>query len=519
MALTSAVLLVLSFPTFSQPWCAWVALVPWLLLLRSCSARAALRWSWLIGLMFFLGSMEWFVRLSAIAGPLTLVGWVALCAYLALYFGLFGWVVARGGREMWWAPWRWLVVPMVWVALEYLRSHVLSGLGWNLLAYGQTPYRPLIQCADLTGAWGISFLVVLVNAALARLLMPGVLRARAIFGVAGAVLCLLAACGYGDWRVAHLSASAAVRVAVVQGNIPQEHKWDAAYERAILEQYAALTRAAAETNPDLIVWPETATPGYVGIDEDLTQTVLRLAREVRRPLLIGSPTATIQPSGAQYHNSAILIEPTGRLAAQYHKVHLVPLGEFVPFERYAPWLRSLLPPIGDFTAGQEYTVFETPMRNAEFGMRNGHPASRIPHPALKFSALICFEDIFPSLARHFVQQGAQLLLVMTNDAWFGPSAAAYQHAQASTLRAVELRVPVARAANTGWSGCIDATGRWTGAVRDATGRELFVAGTHTCELPLGYGATLYQRWGDWFAVLCLALPLAIFFLPRTLRRI
>jgi len=121
----------------------------------------------------------------------------------------------------------------------------------------------------------------------------------------------------------------------------------------------------------------------------------------------------------------------------------------------------------------------------------------------RFSVLICFEDIFPKLARHFVQEGAQLLLVITNDAWFGPTGAAYQHAQASTFRAIELRVPIARAANTGWSGCIDPTGRWVGSVRDPRGTELFVSGTHTCDLPLGYAANLYLRWGDWFALLCL----------------
>jgi apolipoprotein N-acyltransferase len=123
--------------------------------------------------------------------------------------------------------------------------------------------------------------------------------------------------------------------------------------------------------------------------------------------------------------------------------------------------------------------------------------------------LICFEDIFPGIARRFVRQGARLLLVITNDAWFGPTAAAYQHAQASTFRAVELRVPVARAANTGWSGCIDPSGRWLGSVQDAERRELFVAGTHTCEVPLSQAPSVYRRWGDWFALLCLAAMIIV----------
>jgi len=138
-------------------------------------------------------------------------------------------------------------------------------------------------------------------------------------------------------------------------------------------------------------------------------------------------------------------------------------------------------------------------------MRNSNSELPTPNSELRFSTLICFEDLFPELARRFVQRGAQLLLVITNDAWFGPTAAAYQHAQASTFRAVELRVPVARAANTGWSGCIDSSGHWIGSVRGAQGTELFIEGTHTCDLPLGPGESVYRRWGDWFAGLCLVV--------------
>ena len=169
--------------------------------------------------------------------------------------------------------------------------------------------------------------------------------------------------------------------------------------------------------------------------------------------------------------------------------------------------RVILPLIGDFSPGHEYTVFTTPVASSELRVptRNSQLATR--NSQLQFSVLICFEDIFPSLARRFVQEGAQLLLVITNDAWFGPSAAAYQHAQASMFRAVELRVPIARAANTGWSGCIDPAGRRIGSVRDPQGRELFVEGTYTCDLPLGSGQSLYRRWGDWFAGLCLLVTI------------
>ncbi|MBI4003732.1 MAG: apolipoprotein N-acyltransferase [Candidatus Omnitrophica bacterium] len=487
LALLSAVLLVLSFPNFNQSWCAWVALVPWLVLLRDCTPRAAFQWSFLIGLLFFLASMWWLIHV-------TLVGWLVLCAYLALYFALFGRLASRiqdaesRMQEL-------VVIPATWVSLEFLRSHLLSGLGWNLLAYSQTPWSALIQMADVTGAWGVSHLIVLVNIAIAGLLVKGNPTASAVRHTVIAVGCVLLAAGYGAWRLPQLLGGRAVRVAVVQGNVPQEEKWDAAYREGILARYAALTQTAASTNPSLIVWPETSVPGSLSIDEELTQQMIAFARRVARPLLVGAPIPTIDRTRVTLRNSAMLVDPEGTLQQRYDKLHLVPFGEFVPGDRYLPWLRRLLPPIGDFSPGDKYTVFRL---RSGFGVQGS---------GLGFSVLICFEDIFPELARRFVQRGAQLLLVITNDAWFGPTAAAYQHAQASTFRAIELRVPVARAANTGWSGCIDASGRRIGSVRDAQGAELFVDGTHTCDLPLGPGDSVYRRWGDWFAGLCLLLTL------------
>ncbi|MBI3011878.1 MAG: apolipoprotein N-acyltransferase [Candidatus Omnitrophica bacterium] len=501
LALASAALLILSFPSFNQPWCAWVALVPWLVMLRRARGRSVFWWSYLIGLLFFLGSIWWLIHV-------TVVGWLVLCAYLALYFGLFGLIVSRAFTHHPSPITHHLLVPAAWVAMEYARSHFFSGFGWNLLAYSQTPSLRLIQFADLTGAWGVSFLLVVVNVSVARLIRPDRPKCKRIISAIAASACVLLALGYGTWRISRVSDSEAVRVAVVQGNIPQEEKWDEAFQDAILERYEALTSAAAATRPDLIVWPETSVPGFLGSDERLTRRVAELAAASQRPLLVGSPAAA-QPGAPAMTNSAMLVDASGRIVGRYDKLHLVPFGEFVPFERAFPWLRRLLPPIGDFVPGHEHTVFHTSVASDEWRVSSNRPHSSLVtgHSSLNFSALICFEDIFPGLARRFVQEGAQLLLVITNDAWFGPTGAAYQHAQASTFRAIELRVPIARAANTGWSGCIDPTGRWVGSVRDPRGAELFVSGTRTCDLPLGYAASLYLRWGDWFAWVCILATL------------
>jgi apolipoprotein N-acyltransferase len=531
LALGSALLLILAFPSFNQAWCAWVALVPWLVALRAWRPAEAFRWSWLTGVVFFLGSMWWMIVLRAFAGPMALVGWIVLCAYLALFFGLFGWgVVAAGGLTRqdhrpiggralpsWWGRWLFLLwVPALWVALEYARSHVLSGFGWNLLAYSQTPWVAMIQLADVTGAWGVSCVIVLVNVAIAEVVAAGMasrlrealLPVGCAAGVVGAVL------AYGIWRMPQVAGAETARVAVVQGNIPQQQKWDEAFREPILERYETLTREAAAGHPQLIVWPETAVPGYLGLEEPLTQRLAHLAREVATPLLIGAPMARRQGPIWRATNSAALISPErGFTGQRYDKLRLVPFGEFVPFERSLPWLREVLPAIGDFVPGRAPTVF-TLTTAAEVAAPSVTGARRpAPDPAVSpassdptppFGALICFEDIFPDLARRFVREGARLLLVITNDAWFGPTAAAYQHAQASTFRAVELRVPVARAANTGWSGCMDPTGRWRERVQEAAGRELFVAGWQTCELTLGPAQSLYVAWGDWLALLCVA---------------
>ena len=480
LALSSVALLVAAFPSWNIWWCAWVALVPWLALLRQCTARQAFWWSSLIGLFFFLASIWWLTFV-------TWAGWLVLCAYLAVFFGAFGWVAHRSEPPA--SSFAHLILlPGVWVALEFLRSHLGSGFGWNLLAYSQAAWPEVLQLAEVTGAWGISFLIVLVNVALAECLLPVSSAATALRHVGLAALCLICTVSFGAWRMPQLPSGPIARIAVIQGNIPQEEKWDEALADRILQRYEGLTRDAARKTPQLIVWPETSARGYLGLEEDLTQRLIALARAVRTPLLIGAPMGHYVGPALRITNSAALLSETGSFLGRYDKLHLVPLGEFVPFERQAPWLRKILPPIGDFVAGAEPTVFNL-----------GGPS------AMPFSVLICFEDVFPDLARQFVQHGATLLLNITNDAWFGPTAAAYQHAQASTLRAVELRVPVIRAANTGWSGCIDAAGRWRGSVRDALGRELFVSGFVTCSVPTRSksGQSLYLRWGDWFAGLCL----------------
>ena len=503
MALSSALLLIASFPNFNQPWCVWVAFLPWLALLGRCSARAAFWWSYAIGLTFFLASMWWLIHV-------TVVGWLILCATLACFFGVFGWVTHHSQLPVVSVP-HLLLLPAVWVSMEFLRSHLFTGLGWNLLAYSQTPWLELIQVSEVTGAWGVSFIIVLVNVGLASALVQALTAKRSVRYLALAAACLLVVVGYGAWRIPRVGTGPVARLALVQGNVPQEEKWDPAYAESIMQRYETLTREAAGRDVQLIIWPETSTPGYFGINEKMTSRIAALARSVKTPLLVGGPMGRLVDGRQRLTNSAALLDAEGTLRQRYDKLHLVPFGEFVPFERFIPWLRGILPPIGDFIPGTASTVFSLPAPSAD--ARPGGEQS-----PLDFSVLICFEDVFPHLARQFVQEGARVLLNITNDAWFGPTAAAYQHAQASTFRAVELRVPVVRAANTGWSGCIDHVGRWRGSVQDDEGRELFIQGTTVCEVPSGATQSLYSRWSDWFAGLCLVWMMSWLLAQRFLGR-
>jgi len=402
---------------------------------------------------------------------------------LALYFGAWGWLANRILARRKGTAAVLLLLPCSWVALEYARSHLLSGLGWNLLAHTQWNRIPLIQIADLTGVWGVSFLVVFINVAL--FMAAGGKRAKKVPALAAAGFLIAAVLLYGMFHLHRLNASPSagsqpppLRVALLQGNIPQSRKWDDSFEEAIWKRYLELVARAKEGKPDLIVWPETAVPGY--LEDTLVFARLQgISHSVGVEMLVGLPTEEVE-TGLPY-NSALLLGPDGQERALYSKIHLVPFGEFIPLKPVLGWLKRFYP-VADFAPGKTFTVFPT-------------------QPPV--SVLVCFEDLFPELARRFVREGAGWLLVITNDAWFDRSAASLQHLQASVFRAVENRVWVGRAANSGWTGFVDPAGR---RLPPPGQIPRYKAGVATAEIPRSAaGGSLYTRWGDWFPILCLLL--------------
>ena len=490
--LLSALLLVLAYPPYDIGFLGLVALIPWLRSLETVvegggPVRRAWRSGWMLGFLFFGGTMWWL-------GYVTITGAVVLTAYLALYPAAFGtfviWTLRRRAAEGLALA---ALLASGWTLLEWLRSTLFTGLGWNLLAH--TQWRgPFLQLADLVGVYGVSWLVAFLNAALWLSWRKG---ARRRVAVAAALLVVLAV-GYAAARRAAVERAVAAHpvlsVAVVQGNIPLEQSWDSQYVAKIASRYEELTRQAAAGGAKLIIWPETSVPGLAS-DPEWRDWLTERSDEAGAPLVVGAPWLEEHP-GPRLFNSALLVRPVMGVVERYDKLHLVPFGEFLPGEQWWPALgrvRERLP-IGEFTPGTHPTVFQLPT-----------------DPPVEAGVLICFEDVFPAISRTMVRRGARMLATITNDAWFGRTAAPIQHTQASVFRAVEHRVWMLRAANTGYSCVIDPFGRVVAAVHDAAGRTIDIPGFQVVPVPVASAApTVYTRLGDWWLLVCgIFLALAI----------
>jgi len=504
LVVLSAALLILSFPNFNLSFLAWIALVPLLFAIENKTPREAFGLAYLCGAIFFLGTIYWLIHV-------TLPGMIGLALFLALYFGLFGLALSYALR----LPWRQagianygllFFIPAVWVAIEWLRSSLLSGFGWVLLAHSQSTALPVIQISDITGAYGASFLVMLVNSAIYITIRDmRTKNSRTIPCLAVAVLVLYVSVAYGTVRLKNIFTGEQLKVSVIQGNIPQDEKWNPDLSGKILDKYERLTKEAAKDKPDLIVWPEASVPGFMETEKTLSDRMKALAISTGTHILVGAPRG--EGSYARLYNSAVLFSEEGRVVDRYDKVHLVPFGEYVPLKKIFSFVEKFAKSqIGDFSPGKEYKVFKFFIERRSSG---GGTEWKLLKKA-KFSCLICFEDIFPDLTRQFVKNGAVFLANITNDAWFGKSSAPYQHMQCSVFRAVENRVNVIRAANTGISCFIDQKGRVTDIV-ESGGKAIFVDGFKTGVITLTPTRTFYTVFGDIFAYLCI-LYAALFLL-------
>jgi apolipoprotein N-acyltransferase len=485
-AVASGVLAASAFPPLDLGWVAFIGWVPLLLDLTRVRPGEAAWLGFAGGLSFYLATIWWVINTMTTYGgmplALSLVALLLLSAVLAGYTAGFAWLLATGARRCPLPAWLWpTLAAVLWTALEFARTYLFSGFPWALLGYTQYREPTVRLLAAAVGVYGVSALVLLVNATLAGVLGQWVRgadgsssRRDAWISAAVAGVAVLATFGYARVVWQDPTGGPAVRVGLLQGNIEQAVKWDKRFQVATLETYERLAGRVAAERPALIVWPETAVPFFLRREPELGPRVGRFVADTGVPMLIGSPDAG---ADGRLYNTAFLVGTDGRILGRYDKRHLVPFGEYVPLQRVFFFLDKLVTGIGDFGRGRKAAVFEGA----------GPP----------FSVMICYEVIFPAEVREFVRAGATFLVNITNDAWFGRSGAPSQHLAMAAMRAVENGSYLVRAANTGISAVIGPTGE----ILSRTGlfEEAALAGT----IRPRQAETPYTRYGDVLAWVCL----------------
>jgi apolipoprotein N-acyltransferase len=488
LAFLSGIMLTASFPPGRLSVLAWFALVPLLKSLDNKSPSPAFRLGLITGVAHYLTLLYWIVVVLGHYGNLNIVVsfviLILLCLYLALYPAIFSSLTTylRGSRlDL-------IFMAGFWVGLEYIRSKLLTGFPWCFLGHTQYEHLYVIQIADICGVYGLSFLIILSNGIICRLLfMRHEGRSSLLkWQIPIAVLIAGSTFSYAHYRLSGersiKQSGQNVNTVIVQGNIDQSVKWDPAYQEKTMAKYLRLTRSARDFGPGLIVWPETALPFFFQDNVRFSPSVFSLAIKSGAPLVFGSPAYKRGSGMTRYYNRAYLLTPDDRPITYYDKVHLVPFGEYVPLGRFLAFVSRLVPAAGDFDVGDK--------------------VAPLKHEGLSAGILICFEVIFPELARAHARKGANILVNLTNDAWFGMTSAPYQHLSMAVFRSVENRLPTIRAANTGFSAFISPRGEIL-AQSDLFTEAVLKAPVDISEHTLSF----YARYGDLFAVLLLFLSL------------
>ena len=524
----AGILLALAFPNAGIAGFAWIA--PGILLASAlgCTGAQAFRLGYAGGVAHYLASLNWLLFIPFPAGAVA--GWLALSGYLALYPAAWVWICWRlfprrifdsnrtdeagslltaSGKlieqfaatsilqRAIWA----LACAIFWVALEMLRARLLTGFPWNLLGVSQSRILPVIQIASLTGVYGVSFLmawfsVALVCACAALIARP----ASGRFWLGDILLPLVAvglAGGFGVKKITGAKAATnTMKIALIQPSIPQTLIWDPKENTNRFQHLLRLTEAALKEKPSLLVWPEAAVPNILRFEPEAFESVRKLAIDHRVWMILGADDAVAKVGSAtgrefDFYNSSFLIDPTGETAAMYRKRRLVIFGEYVPLVRWLPFLKYLTPIGEGFKCGDAPVPFALPDLN------------------VKTSVLICFEDAFPHLASEHAGPESDFLLNLTNDGWFGESAAQWQHAANAVFRAVENGLPLVRCGNNGLSCWVDSLGGLHEVFFRET-QDIYGAGFKLAEVPIQgrqgkREPTFYNRHGDWFGWGCVGL--------------
>ncbi|OEU59059.1 MAG: apolipoprotein N-acyltransferase [Desulfobulbaceae bacterium S3730MH12] len=491
LPLSSAVLLWLSFPGGGELWpLLFVALVPLLVQISKSSVKTAGLCSLFFGLVHFLFLLYWIVIVLGRYGGLhwfvAVLALLLLALYLGSYYFIFGVLAGYvlsffpGAVAVW-------LLPTLWVGLDWVRGILFTGMPWMDLGYGIWEKTDFIQVADLLGHHGVTWAIVFTNCLLAILLTKKQTVAVSIFFLSSFLFIFGSGAIYSSWRTERLShvfsekQIKSVVVGIVQGNIDQSIKWSASQQKNTIDGYLALSHQllADERELDLLVWPETALPFYPPKNKFILP-LQALTTQFDIALLTGAPWYEVIDRKArkvEFFNSALLLDSTGQFSGKYYKTHLVPFGEYVPLKKFLPFLAPVVEAVGDFTPG----MIEQPLV-----IKDGHAG-----------VLICFESVFPELSRKWVLAGANMLVNLTNDAWYGKSSAPHHSLAMSVFRAVETRRSLVRSANTGISAFINPLGR----VEFRS--ELFKPYGFAADVVLYEEETFWVRYGYLFGPLCL----------------
>ncbi len=483
LSVFSGFLLTASFAPVDHEWLAWISLMPLFACLRGKSISQSFKLGVLFGLSHYLSLVYWVIVVLSHYGNLDFMVSLAvlflLCLYLAMYHGIFSLIIS--GRDT--SDFPAFLVACAWVALEYVRAHFISGFPWCLLGYTQYSRPMIIQVADITGVYGISFVIVLVNTAIYNL-FSGAGRHRktkpAELILVLFLVSFILVYGYLDINAGSPAGKAEgkANVAIVQGNIDQSIKWNKDYQEKTLSVYKRLSVKLKDAGPEIIIWPETALPFFFQDKSYLSGEVAKISKITNSKILFGAPAYLRENQGVSYYNRAYLIYK-GKVLDYYDKVHLVPFGEYAPLKRILPFVDRLVPAVGDFSPGEEIGPLNS----------NG----------LSIGTLICFEAIFPEISRKHVSGGAGFLVNITNDAWFGHTSAPYQHLSMAVFRCVENELSMARAANTGISAFIGPDGK----IIKSCG--LYERNTIKSKIKLSTERTFYSQFGDVFVIIAFAI--------------
>ena len=489
LALLSGLLLSASFPPLKTDWLIWIAIIPLLAAIKDTTPGDAFRLGVLAGISHYVSLIYWIINVLSTYGGLnffiSIFILLLLCVYLSLYTGIFSSFTAIFSHSRI----KTLFFAGIWVSLEYLRGLLLTGFPWGLLGYSQYNRLELAQISDITGVYGLSFIIVAFNVFLFQLIFTDKKNLKNGFFISESLFLLFlifAAVYYGNDCLSRYSVKdrdvSHTNVAVIQGNIDQSVKWDEDFMEETIDKYISLSQSSFYTKPDIIVWPETAVPLFFQDSSPLTEKITALAKESHAHLIFGSPVYKRKAGEIRYYNSAWHLSPDSRIYGQYNKSHLVPFGEYVPLHNLLPFVYRLVPAAGDFSKGES----TDPLLLGD----------------ISAGILICYEVIFPEIARAQVLKGANILINITNDAWFGVSSAPYQHLFMSVFRAIENRRPLIRSANTGISAIIAPTG-----IVEIQGGLLTEEVLTGKIIPERNIISFYSRFGDVFAlgilILCL----------------